>query len=185
MVNENDAVHNPDAALQRVVTVPIDRPAQCFTDATAARVDMKRFLLPIAIALVLIVGGERLLDDTQPGPAIEQSRRAPDAIARAFRNQAANVAVAGEGEVQSILADDTRGSQHQRFILRLSSGQTILIAHNIDIAPRLPQLDRGDRVRFNGIYEWNAKGGVVHWTHHDPQGRHAGGWLEYRGQRYD
>jgi hypothetical protein len=146
---------------------------------------MRRLLLPIAIALVLLVGGERLLDTGEPGKAYENAPRAADTIARAYRDRAHDVAVSGTGEVQAVLADDTRGSRHQRFILRLASGHTILIAHNIDIAPRFPRLATGERVRFKGVYEFNAKGGVVHWTHHDPQARHAGGWLEYRGQRYD
>ncbi|MEJ0036012.1 MAG: DUF3465 domain-containing protein [Gammaproteobacteria bacterium] len=88
------------------------------------------------------------------------------------------------GVVERVLADDNSGSRHQRFIVRLPSGQTLLIAHNIDIAPRLEGLARGDAVSFSGIYEPNDKGGVVHWTHHDPSGRHASGWIEHKGQRY-
>jgi hypothetical protein len=42
----------------------------------------------------------------------------------------------------------------------------------------------GDYVEFNGQYEWNAKGGVVHWTHHDPQGRHETGWVKHNGHNY-
>ena len=86
--------------------------------------------------------------------------------------------------VERVLKDDTSGSRHQRFIVKLPSGQTLLIAHNIDIAPRVEGLARGDTVSFSGIYEPNNKGGVVHWTHHDPSGRHAAGWIEYRGHRY-
>jgi hypothetical protein len=92
--------------------------------------------------------------------------------------------VSGTGTVERVLSDDNDGSRHQRFILRLSSGRTLLIAHNIDLAPRVSSLSEGDTVSFYGEYEPNDKGGVIHWTHHDPQGRHTDGWLEHKGQRY-
>ena len=88
------------------------------------------------------------------------------------------------GVVERVLGDDNSGSRHQRFIVRLASGQTLLIAHNIDIAPRVAGLARGDTASFAGIYEPNNKGGVVHWTHHDPSGRHEAGWIEHKGRRY-
>lgn len=90
----------------------------------------------------------------------------------------------GSGRVSRILSDDNIGSRHQRFILKLSSGRTILIAHNIDIAPRVSPLNIGDTISFNGVYEHNLKGGVVHWTHHDPSGRHQAGWLQRNGKTY-
>ena len=93
----------------------------------------------------------------------------------------------GESSVSSGLfghSDDNDGSRHQRFILALDSGRTLLIAHNIDLAPRIYGLSAGDRVSFFGEFEPNAQGGVIHWTHHDPQGRHVDGWLEHRGRRY-
>ena len=83
-----------------------------------------------------------------------------------------------------ILADDLTGSRHQRFIVRLGSGQTILIVHNIDLAPRVSELQTGDRIGFYGEYVWNAEGGMVHWTHHDPQGKHEAGWLKRNGRTY-
>ena len=92
--------------------------------------------------------------------------------------------VSGEGSVTRILGDDSLGDRHQRFILVLDSGQSLLIAHNIDLAPRIVSLREGDRVSFNGEYEWNDKGGVVHWTHHDPQGQHEAGWLRHGGRTY-
>jgi hypothetical protein len=106
------------------------------------------------------------------------------AIQHAFNNQQSQVQVTGTGQVIKILADDNQGSRHQRFILSLSNGQTILIAHNIDLAPRINTLSKGDNVEFYGQYEWNNKGGVVHWTHHDPKGRHVGGWLKHKGKVY-
>jgi len=92
--------------------------------------------------------------------------------------------VRGSGTVIGILSDDNDGSRHQRFILRLSSGQTLLIAHNIDLAPRISSLRTGDTVAFHGEYETNPQGGVIHWTHNDPRGRHVAGWLEHKGRRY-
>lgn len=105
-------------------------------------------------------------------------------IAHAFANQKSDLQVSGQGIVSKVLPDDNKGSRHQRFILKLANGQTLLIAHNIDLAPRIPNLRIGDLVQFYGEYEWTHKGGVIHWTHHDPRGRHVGGWLQHQGQRY-
>ncbi|MEO8747181.1 MAG: DUF3465 domain-containing protein, partial [Rhodanobacter sp.] len=92
--------------------------------------------------------------------------------------------VSGTGTVIRVLPDDTEGSRHQRFILRLASGQTLLVAHNIDLAPRVSPLSVGDTVEYQGEYVWNEKGGVVHWTHHDPSGNHLAGWLKHNGQTF-
>jgi len=105
-------------------------------------------------------------------------------LAQLFQEQASNVEVSGSGTVSRILADDDDGSRHQRFILELDSGQTLLVAHNIDIAPRLDGLQVGDQVGFYGEYVYSDQGGTIHWTHHDPQGQHVAGWLEWKGQRY-
>jgi hypothetical protein len=102
----------------------------------------------------------------------------------AFENQRSNVQVEGKGIVVKILADDFDGSKHQRFIVKLSSGQTLLIAHNIDIAPRINSLQKGDLIGFYGEYEWNSQGGIIHWTHRDPRGNHVGGWIEHQGKKY-
>ena len=105
-------------------------------------------------------------------------------LSHAFENRQSNVQVQGVGLVTQLLADDLQGSRHQRFILMLPSGQTVLIAHNIDLAPKISALSKGDQVQFFGEYEWNQKGGVVHWTHKDPNGRHIHGWLKHKGQTY-
>jgi len=112
------------------------------------------------------------------------SRVDNNAIGRAFASRASNIQVQGEGTVVRVLPDDLDGSRHQRFIVKLASGQTLLFAHNIDIAPRVDRLEAGDSVRFSGEYVWNAKGGVIHWTHHDPGGRHVSGWVIHNGKTY-
>ncbi len=108
-----------------------------------------------------------------------------DPLVAAYEERRSDVQVTGSGRIARILGDDSLGDRHQRFILELPSGHTVLIAHNIDLAPRLEPLAVGDAVEFHGIYEWNDKGGVVHWTHHDPQGQHEPGWLKLRGRTYE
>ena len=115
----------------------------------------------------------------------EKSVQNNQVITDAYQNRLSDIQVSGSGKVSRILRDDNEGSRHQRFILRLSSGQTLLIAHNIDLAPKINTLQKGDVVQFYGEYEWNSKGGVVHWTHHDPGGHHVGGWLKHDGRRYE
>ncbi len=105
-------------------------------------------------------------------------------LAQLFAQHKSGETVTGKGNVTRVLSDDNDGSRHQRFILALGSGQTLLIAHNIDIAPRLPGLQVGDAVSFKGTYEWGAEGGTVHWTHRDPSGDHVTGYLKYDGKTY-
>ncbi|RBW42450.1 hypothetical protein DS885_15550 [Psychromonas sp. B3M02] len=107
-----------------------------------------------------------------------------DDIETAFQAKKRETQVTGSGIVVKLLKDDNEGSRHQKFILRLTSGQTILFAHNIDLAPRINTIARGDRIEFYGQYEWNAQGGVVHWTHKDPKGKHLAGWLKHKGEIY-
>ena len=149
---------------------------------------MKKLLL-IAVALfvgyTLFIGLPRSIINETPSSISEQSTGKSDAIiANAFSNHQSNLQISGQGVVTKLLPDDNSGSRHQKFIIKLSSDQTLLIAHNIDLAPRISSLREGDSVQFYGEYEWNEKGGVLHWTHRDPNGSHVDGWLEHQGQRY-
>lgn len=144
---------------------------------------MKKLLLAIVIAIAAYVGYGQQHRPLSEVPAAGTARN-DSVLASAFKNHASGIQVQGQGLVSKILADDNEGSRHQRFVVRLSSGQTILIAHNIDLAPRITSLSESDAVEFNGEYEWSAKGGVVHWTHLDPTGRHPGGWLKHNGKTF-
>ena len=105
-------------------------------------------------------------------------------IENAYTNHRQNVQLKDHGKIEKILPDDTQGSRHQKFIVRINAHITILIAHNIDIAKRISDLKEGDNIEFYGEYEWNKQGGVVHWTHRDPSGRHLAGWLKHNGIIY-
>jgi Protein of unknown function (DUF3465) len=153
---------------------------------------MRKLLLVAVVVAAIFYGvggskGIRQLAGSEPVSA-ESARTTqsgqPEAGGTTFDERTSGTQVSGEGVVSKVLADDTDGSRHQRFILTLTSGQTLLVAHNIDLAPRIESLKSGDSVAFNGVYEWNAKGGVVHWTHHDPGGQHEPGWLMHAGRTY-
>ena len=104
-------------------------------------------------------------------------------IEQVIQSRARQAWVETNGSVTRLLPDDRDGAAHQRFILGLASGRTVLVAHNIDLARRVP-LRLGDALRLRGRYEWNDKGGVIHWTHHNPGNPQAGGWIEHSTVRY-
>jgi hypothetical protein len=111
---------------------------------------------------------------------------ANDAVLKnAYALHKSQVQVQGRGVVIKVLPDDNNGSRHQRFIIRLATGQTVLVAHNIDLAPKIVNLTENDDVAFYGEYEWNAKGGVIHWTHRDPNNKHPHGWLKHKGNTFE
>lgn len=142
---------------------------------------MKKYVPIFLIVIFTYIVWDRLGLDAG---FLESAGGGDQVLAEAFRNRTSDLQVAGSGRVLRLLPDDNDGSRHQRFILALASGQELLVAHNIDLAERISRLQVGDNVAFYGEYEWNAKGGVIHWTHHDPQGRHVDGWLRHNEQTY-
>ena len=151
--------------------------------------------MSLAAACVLLAAGAAFWGGSEPRPtqvpasAAEShdataSARSDALLADAFEQERRGFQVEGSGRVVRLLPDDDNGSRHQRFILRLDSGQTLLVAHNIDLAPRIAGLDEDDTVAFFGEYEWSGQGGVIHWTHHDPDGSHVAGWLRHEGATY-
>lgn len=158
---------------------------------------MNKTNLRIGIVILVLIGAylgfdreqkqNPQLNNTQSAVVQSETQSRTDdseKIQQAFQQQKSNVQVHASGRVKVVLADDNDGSRHQKFILELSNGLTVLVAHNIDLAPRIENLKKGDVVEFYGEYEYNPKGGVIHWTHHDPQQRHIAGWLKYLGKTY-
>ncbi|MHC4375016.1 MAG: DUF3465 domain-containing protein [Planctomycetota bacterium] len=130
------------------------------------------------------------LSDLQIGTRFESSTptlelTSLDRLRQAVEGREERVWMTLEGEVVKVLADDLEGSRHQRFLFDVAPGiPTLKLSHNIDLAPRIP-LTEGDTFVTRGRYEWNEFGGVIHWTHHDPDGDIEGGWVEFEGERYE
>jgi hypothetical protein len=104
-------------------------------------------------------------------------------VIQAQANQAHKVEVLFSARVKKLLPDDTKGLPHQRFLLELSNGSTVLIAHDTKYAPSVP-IQAGDLVTVKGEYIWNKRGGVVHWTHRSDTPRHEGGFIDFQGTKY-
>ena len=126
--------------------------------------------------------GSQTLEST---PAIASASMDAGAIVEAYGAHRNVPQVQGSGVVTKVLKDDIKGLQHQKFLLKVSDNITILIAHNIDLAPRVEDIHEGDVIAFKGEYIYTPKGGTVHWTHKDPRGNHQAGWLKHNGKTYE
>ena len=60
---------------------------------------------------------------------------------------------------------------------------TVRVETNVDLTGPVP-LSLGEHVTVRGEYEYYPLGGVIHWTHHDPRGRHPGGYIISDGRVY-
>ncbi len=73
--------------------------------------------------------------------------------------------------------------EHETFGVRTPAGP-VRVVDNTGIAPRVP-VQPGDRIEVRGeMVHDPGRIPIVHWTHHDPQGKHTGGFIELRGHYY-
>ncbi|HXW76734.1 MAG TPA: DUF3465 domain-containing protein [Candidatus Eremiobacteraceae bacterium] len=93
-----------------------------------------------------------------------------------------------EGTTTAVFPTVTGASgAHEEFELRIGTGsavQSILVADNVTIGEVAP-VKNGDDVIVKGVLELDPGGPVIHWTHHDPEFRHAPGFVEVGGKIYD
>lgn len=130
----------------------------------ALRTKLKDALFPATTGNASPAGGKGILED-------------------AFRQGRSGFMAELEAPVIKILPDDNEGSRHQRFLVKLASGQTVLIVHNIDLAPRVTGLEVDKRISAYGEYIWNEKGGLLHKTHIN-RGNAPDGWIRHEGRLY-
>lgn len=135
------------------------------------------------VIISLIAGLYWYLNHTKiPEPGSENQT---DILKHYYQNQISKKMIKISGITTKLLADDNIKPRHQKFIIEVSGGMSLLITHNIDLAPRINSLNQGDLVEIYGQYEWNDRGGLLHWTHHDPKGKRAGGWIIHNNRKYE
>jgi len=108
------------------------------------------------------------------------------AVCDAYHGTSSGVEVIADGTVQRLLGTrEGRSGEHEGFLLQLRSGcvLTLRVETNVDFTGPIP-LRAGEAVVVKGEYEYETLGGVIHWTHRDPRGRHAGGYVEAGGMYY-
>jgi len=108
------------------------------------------------------------------------------AVCAAYSSESSRVEVIADGTVTRLLGtQEGRLSPHEGFLVRLATGCALVVRveANTDFTGPVP-LALGQRVVVKGEYEYYPLGGVIHWTHHDPRGRHEGGYIESGGRLY-
>ncbi|MGH7737958.1 MAG: DUF3465 domain-containing protein [Candidatus Tyrphobacter sp.] len=74
-------------------------------------------------------------------------------------------------------------AEHEAFDVNSPAGP-VEVVDNVKIAPPVG-VRRGDRVEVCGeMVHDPGRLPVVHWTHHDPSGRHAAGFIRWNGRLY-
>lgn len=158
---------------------------QCMKASLSNRATLKNLAYSLLLTLALCACEKPVpLPEVANNTELTQQADSSNAsVEQAFFEKQSNVQVSGKGVVVKLLADDRNGSQHQKFLVKINARQTLLFAHNTDLAARVP-LQVGDEVTFSGEYVYNPKGGVVHWTHRDPRAHHVAGWVAVHGNKY-
>lgn len=118
-----------------------------------------------------------------------ETTQSPDdsAVCAAYSASRSHVEVVADGTVTRVLGTRPgRVSPHEGFLLSLGSGCKLVVRveANTDFTGAIP-ITAGQHVSVKGEYEYYSLGGVIHWTHRDPRGRHEGGYIEAGGQTYE
>ncbi len=60
---------------------------------------------------------------------------------------------------------------------------TVRVEDNVDLTGPIP-LEPGEAAAVRGEYIYDPRGGLIHYTHRDPRGRHAAGYVQVAGRIY-
>jgi hypothetical protein len=109
------------------------------------------------------------------------------AVYNAWVQKRSYVEVTASGSVARVLGTRPGPSGvHTQFLVHLGAGGnglTVRVADNVDMTGRLA-ISPGDSVVLRGEYIYDPRGGLIHWTHRDPRGRHEAGYVSINGRYY-
>lgn len=140
-------------------------------------------LVIVGVVVVFLVMGRFRRHGETPAEAALAGRTGCSQVESAFRRHQSRTWVTVAAPVFRLLADSKGSSTHQRFIVRCSGGQTVLIDNNVDVGQRVPLTTR-EAVAVRGQYIWNRLGGLVHDTHHSTSATLPNGWIYAGGRVY-
>lgn len=107
-----------------------------------------------------------------------------DHIEFLYNSQRGGVFVESVGRIVKILDDQITPYPAQVILIRLSSGQKLIIKHDINLGSALPTLKKAEALQFKGIYKWNDRGGMILSTHKNNDFPKHSGWLKYDDKIY-
>lgn len=128
-------------------------------------------LLTIALTLQCSIAGNNISKSDQR-------------LKRAFNQRKSEFFIRFRAKVLKRLPTDNYGIRHQQFLVQLSTDQTLLVAHNIDLSSRITGLRKNTFIRIFGEYIWTRNGGIIHLTHRRTSQNASNGWIKYRGIKY-
>ena len=110
------------------------------------------------------------------------------AVYDAWRFHRSRVEVTASGAVARVLgAREGRSGAHLGFLLHLAGsegrGLTVRVEDNLDLTGPIP-LSEGEFATVRGEYVYDPRGGLIHYTHRDPRGRHDAGYVQAGGRIY-
>jgi hypothetical protein len=110
------------------------------------------------------------------------------AVYDAWAAHRSKIEVTAGGSVARMLGTRVGPSgAHEGFLLHLRGsagrGLTVRVEDNVDLTGPIP-LAAGDEVEVRGEYIYDPRGGLIHYTHLDPRGRHAAGYVRVNGKVY-
>ncbi|NUN05797.1 MAG: DUF3465 domain-containing protein [Bdellovibrio sp.] len=94
-----------------------------------------------------------------------------------------NYVEGGSLTVTKVLPNDEDGRKHQKWMVRLSNGNTMQAVYNSDMCPEVP-VKVGDVIAMGGMFLWTNSGPMLHWLHHDPRGNRPDGYVYVNGKYY-